>query len=48
MRKYQGWSLESYGFEVIFSDAAIELDQQEEEVDPWKIVPLVSPSKVII
>ena len=46
--KYQGWSLESYSFEVIFSDDAIELDQQEEEVDHWKIVPLIPPPKVII
>ena len=44
MRKYQGWSLESYGFEVIFSDAAIELDQQEEEVDPLED----SPSSISI
>ena len=46
--EYQGWSKDSHSLGVCFSNTAVQLSQEEEEVKPWKIVPLQSPSKVYV
>ena len=45
-KEYQGWSKENNSLEVRFNDCAIQLDQEEQEVGSWKILPLVTPPKV--
>ena len=47
--EYRGWSKDTTSLILHFnSSSTIELDQGEEEVDPWKILPLVSPPHVRI
>ena len=45
-KAYQGWSKENNSLEVRFNDSAIQLDQEEQEVGSWKILPLVTPPRV--
>ena len=40
-----GWSKDD-PLAVHFNASSIQLDQKEQEKDPWKIVPLTSPPEV--
>ena len=40
--EYQGWSKDNDNLGVCVSNTDIQLSQEEQEVDPWKIVPLSS------
>ena len=45
---YENWSEDdTLAIEFHADDDAIELDQPEQEVGSWKIVPLTLPSKVV-
>ena len=47
--KYEKWSADRTTLEIRFDDdpsPVIELDQQEQEVGSWKILPLSSVSQV--
>lgn len=44
--KHQEWSLDDYHLDIRFEDEAVVINQQEEEVDSWRIVPLSSPPQV--
>ena len=49
-QKYEKWSADCTELTIRFDDdpsPVIELDQQEQEVGPWKILPLASPPQVI-
>ena len=39
--------MDNHSLEICFSDTAILLKQEKQQVDPWYIFPLNSPSKVI-
>ena len=43
---YQEWSLDDYTLDIRFEDEAVMINQQEEEVDSWKIYPLSPPPQV--
>ena len=48
-QRYELWNEDQTTFEIVIDNdtsPAIELDQQEEKLDQWKIVPLSSPSQV--
>ena len=48
-QQYEKWSADRTTLEILFDDdpsPVIELDQQEQEVDQWKILPLSSLSRV--
>ena len=48
-QKYEKWTADATTLEILIEDdpsPIIELDQQEQEVGSWKILPLSSPSKV--
>ena len=48
-QKYEKWTADATTLEIFIEDdpnPIIELDQQEQEVGSWKILPLSSPSKV--
>ena len=50
-QKYGKWSADSNTLTIHFDDdpsPVIELDQQEQEVGPWTILPLAPPPKVKI
>ena len=49
-QQYEKWSADCTTFSIHFDDdpsPAIELDQQEQEVGPWTILPLTPPPQVI-
>ena len=46
--EYGDWSLDNNCLEICLSDADIELDQQEQKVKSWQILPLTDPPKVYI
>ena len=46
--EYGDWSLDNNCLEICLSDADIELDQQEQKVESWQILPLTDPPKVYI
>ena len=48
LKDYQGWSKDySTSFTILFSSSTIiQLDLEEQTIDPWKILPLVSPAQV--
>ena len=49
--KYEKWSVDSNTLTIHFDDdpsPVIELDQQEQKVGPWTILPLAPPPKVKI
>ena len=43
---YQEWSLDDHTLDIRFEDKAVMINQQEEEVDSWKIYPLSPPPQV--
>ena len=48
---YEKWSLDSTTLKVCFDDYAsplIELDQQEQEIGAWTILPLAPPPQVLV
>ena len=48
-QKYEKWTADATTLEIFIEgdpNPIIELDQQEQEVGSWKILPLSSPSKV--
>ena len=48
-KKYEKWSADTVTLEIFIEDdpsPVIKLDQQEQEVGPWTILPLSSPPKV--
>ena len=47
---YKQWTEDQTTLEIVIDNdpsPAIELDQQEDRLEQWKIVPLSSPSRVI-
>ena len=49
-QEYEKWSPDCTKLSIRFDDnpsPVIELDQQEQEVGPWTILPLASPPQVI-
>ena len=44
--KYQEWMLDDHDLDVRFEDEAVVINQQEQEVDSWRIFPLSSPPQV--
>ena len=44
--KYQGWSLDCHTLDIRFKDEAVMINQQEQEVNSWKIYPLSPPPQV--
>ena len=50
-QQYEKWSVDRTTLEIRFEDdpsPVIELDQQEQEVGPWTILPLAPPPQVIV
>ena len=45
-QKYEKWSADRTTLEISFDGSSIELDQQEQEVGSWSILPLTQPPKV--
>ena len=43
---YREWSLDDYTLDIRFEDEAVMINQQEQEVDSWKIYPLSPPPQV--
>ena len=46
--EYGDWSLDNNCLEICLSNAAIELDQKEQKVESWQILPLTDPPKVYV
>ena len=44
--EYQEWMLDDHTLDIRFKDEAVVIDQQEQEVDSWKIFPLSRPVQV--
>ena len=44
--KYQEWMLDDHNLDIRFEDEAVVINQQEQEVDSWRIFPLSSPPQV--
>ena len=43
---YEGWSLDRHTLDIRFKDEAVMVNQQEQEVNSWKIFPLSPPPQV--
>ena len=44
--KYLEWILDDHTLDIRFEDEAVVINQQEQEVDSWRIFPLSHPAQV--